>query len=436
MKFRIEHMGAIKKMDLDLSKRLIVFCGPNGTGKTYAAYAVFGFLDTLLIGYPMFSLEELIKKKNLMVELDYERLYRIKQGYVRYLESNVDKIFGVDKGLYFKGFKARLIDGKEDFQQEVHASAFSYVYSYDSVKIKYVKESNSDILHLFLCEPVSLNNDETVEIFHCAHVAKYICHNMVMNAHILPVERNSVYTFISELTVKNIENKALATDEAKTRYPLAIRRALQYAGDLSNIRKDTSEYASLAMEIEHEILQGKMLISDNGELMFLSDKCSEKELPIHLSASIIKNLSGLLVYLKHLAKRNDLLIIDEPEIGLHPDNQILLTRILVKLVNAGIRILISTHSDYIIRELNNLIMLSGVKRKDGIKELLPKFGYNEVETISPDEVGAYLFDYSGGDEVEVKNIPVGKEGFEVATIDRSIRQLNDWSVELFMALNE
>ena len=170
--------------------------------------------------------------------------------------------------------------------------------------------------------------------------------------------------------------------------------------------------------------------------MFLSDKCSEKELPIHLSASIIKNLSGLLVYLKHLAKRNDLLIIDEPEIGLHPDNQILLTRILVKLVNAGIRILISTHSDYIIRELNNLIMLSGVKRKDGIKELLPKFGYNEVETISPDEVGAYLFDYSGGDEVEVKNIPVGKEGFEVATIDRSIRQLNDWSVELFMALNE
>jgi len=44
MKIKIRELGAIKEGVLDLSKRLNVFCGPNGTGKTYLAYTIYGLL--------------------------------------------------------------------------------------------------------------------------------------------------------------------------------------------------------------------------------------------------------------------------------------------------------------------------------------------------------------------------------------------------------
>lgn len=53
-------------------------------------------------------------------------------------------------------------------------------------------------------------------------------------------------------------------------------------------------------------------------------------------------------------------MIDEPELNLHPSNQRVIARFLAKLVNSGIRVIVSTHSDYFVKEINSLIMLHGV----------------------------------------------------------------------------
>lgn len=41
MKIKVNDLGAIKEGTIDLSKKLTVFCGPNGTGKTYMAYLIY-----------------------------------------------------------------------------------------------------------------------------------------------------------------------------------------------------------------------------------------------------------------------------------------------------------------------------------------------------------------------------------------------------------
>ncbi|KAA6327355.1 hypothetical protein EZS27_023655, partial [termite gut metagenome] len=114
------------------------------------------------------------------------------------------------------------------------------------------------------------------------------------------------------------------------------------------------------------------------------------------------------------------------------DNQILLARILAKMVNAGIRLLISTHSDYIVRELNNMIMLSS-------KEIDKKeFGYEDDEYLNPEDVGAYLFNFNkeNPDRVIVENLPVEEDGFEVKTMDAAIASLNERSMNLYYKLKE
>ena len=41
MKIEIKNLGAVKSATIDISKKLNLFCGPNGTGKTYVAYAIY-----------------------------------------------------------------------------------------------------------------------------------------------------------------------------------------------------------------------------------------------------------------------------------------------------------------------------------------------------------------------------------------------------------
>ena len=69
-------------------------------------------------------------------------------------------------------------------------------------------------------------------------------------------------------------------------------------------------------------------------------------------------------FLKSTAKKGQLLIVDEPEGHLSPKNQIYMARLLAMCVNAGVKVLVTTHSDYFIQEINNLIMLNSIDEKD------------------------------------------------------------------------
>jgi predicted ATPase len=131
-----------------------------------------------------------------------------------------------------------------------------------------------------------------------------------------------------------------------------------------------------------------------------------------------------------LAKPNDFLIIDEPELNLHPDNQRKIARVLAQMVNAGIKVMISTHSDYVIRELNNLMMLHTKDNEKQVNQLMKKYGYQKDQILDHNKVGAYLF------TSEVKALEITNTGFEVKTIDDEINQLNNSANDIFFTLHD
>ena len=105
---------------------------------------------------------------------------------------------------------------------------------------------------------------------------------------------------------------------------------------------------------------------------------------------MIKELAPLAVYLKNLANPGELLIIDEPEMNLHPAAQVQLIEFFAMLVNAGLNILITTHSPYIVDHLANLMQAAKHKNKKKIKKL---FYLEKTEAfISQDKVSVYLFE--------------------------------------------
>lgn len=146
-------------------------------------------------------------------------------------------------------------------------------------------------------------------------------------------------------------------------------------------------------------------------------------LGLHMSSSTVKSLFGLWFYLEYQAEEGDVLMIDEPELNIHPENQLALARLLARLVNQGIKVVISTHSDYIVRKFNNLILLS----EDKTGHLAKKYGYTQQEILTVDQYGAYLFEDS---KIESFRYTKG-EGFAISTFDTVITEQNKISNDIY-----
>jgi hypothetical protein len=256
---------------------------------------------------------------------------------------------------------------------------------------------------------------------------------------LLPAERTAVDLFAKELSNRRTEivNEAVEAELDGTapiaiarrvgRYPWPIQDSLRTANDLVFYSRFDSPFADLGNELEG-LMGGAIGLSEQGEFRFTPTGDSELAIGIHLTSSVVKSLASLVFFFRHRAREGDLLMIDEPELNLHPDNQRKVTRILVKAINRGLRVIMSTHSDYILRELNNLIILS--RDNDSVKAIRAKYQYDASELLSPERVGPYLFKVGRKPEA----ISVTADGFEVQTIEEEINKMNQISQDIYAAL--
>ena len=105
-----------------------------------------------------------------------------------------------------------------------------------------------------------------------------------------------------------------------------------------------------------------------------------------------------------------------------------MARLLARLVNAGINVAISTHSDYIVREFNTLIMLG---QEDG-KRLRRKYRYQDEEVLDYKQVGAYLFE----DDI-IKSFSITPDdGIHATTFDDTIQDLNRVNDGVYYSIQE
>ena len=103
---------------------------------------------------------------------------------------------------------------------------------------------------------------------------------------------------------------------------------------------------------------GVIAVSDlpNKEVRYVPNGRS-KSLPLRVVSGVVTELSPLLLLLKYSRKITNIFY-EEPEIGLHPQLQKAMGRVLCRIVNSGINVCMTTHSDLIIQHINNMIALN------------------------------------------------------------------------------
>ena len=164
---------------------------------------------------------------------------------------------------------------------------------------------------------------------------------------------------------------------------------------------------SLAHLLETGIMNGSIRVerSDVNYPFFVYRPNNwQRDLSLMHSSSMVSELAPVVLYLRHVVRPGDTLIIEEPEAHLHPTAQVEFTRLLAAVVKAGIRIVMTTHSEWVLWELANLVRMSELPLE------LRKGLDGADNAIDATDVGAWLFEPNtnrGGSVI--REIPLDNE---------------------------
>lgn len=418
MLIRFYNLGAIEQTEMDL-RPLTLIIGPNNSHKTYLAYSVYALWQSLrfssdrkmsfrsedqggwsvsLTDWAEYVAEEMTKKEFRPIKL--EKFFQDSSGKTfsnakfdfipsAYEIKNNLKNY-INKNEYYGFIDGRLI------------SSFFYVKE-DRVYIK--QHQNGSQL-----TPPEISQGQLTSALNLR------IHNGLFPRPLsLPAERSGfvlTYKLLSTRRYKLLkelqrdissspqsaqETLALLEEQGYQAYPVPIEAFLDFLvdieteGDPSRSPKN-NPFDALANQIEAQI-QGHHQVNFHalpagGKTLKLRVR-EGLDIDLYNASSSIKQLTPLILYLRYRARPNSFLIIDEPELNLHPESQAKLLEAIAIMVNLGVRVLITTHSPYFMNHVNNLI--SGDTDKPEILQSQAHSLYlkNARAFLSEDQVSAY-----------------------------------------------
>ena len=251
------------------------------------------------------------------------------------------------------------------------------------------------------------------------------------HAYYLPADRTGVMHSHQVVVSTLIQNAANAGLRPAVNVPTLSGVLADFLDQLIQMAsrhgsKRTKKGDSLASRVEETVLKGRVDIdvSDaNYPHFFYKPKGWKAKLPLMRSSSMVSDLAPMVLYLRHLVRPGDVLIIEEPESHLHPAMQIEVIRRLAEMVRSGIHVIVTTHSEWVLDELAFMVLNSRLNVDEQATQGI------RTDSLYPHEVGAWFFgDHETSDGVFVKEIRIDNSGLYPSGFDRlAVDQHNRWA---------
>jgi predicted ATPase len=287
---------------------------------------------------------------------EYSDFYKMKKTLLYYYEDNIADFF-----LYLIGYKPENLNLEIKLSDKIpnlELQLFSDTRIFDKIKIFLFPPSRSSIMDI---QKILLN---------------MIAHNF--NIALSGLIKEFLQTYLSALTPSfpiedNFEDKTL-----------------------KNLLIDI-----FGGEVEHD--------TSSNETFY---KEKNLKIPITATASSIRELAPLYLTLRYNPINQKIYFIEEPEAHLHPSLQRKVAFLLAYIVNKGGKVFITTHSDYLVNTLSNLVKLWFLKQKDEekAKSIMEKFNIKDEYLLSPDKLGVYFFKKNENGKVNIKNVEINEYG--------------------------
>lgn len=458
MKVTVKNLGILRQAEFSLGD-LTIICGGNNTGKTYATYALYGFLNGWRqdIGF----IESARVSGRAIKDLLNDGVTRIDlMEYVHNSDAilnemcgvytrNLSHIFAASQDRFRDSFFRVSIDNSQisesiiplSFERKTGAlerQIFSIATTEGSAELEISLLADKQKVRI----PTPFIKNLITEI-----VNEFVFDQCFPDTFISSAERTGAAIFRRELNFARnrlLKEMSRADDKVDPRellfksyqdYAMPVENNVEFTRQLAIAAKKKSFLAAEHPEILErfaDIIGGSYGVTRNDELYF-APKDARVKLSMDESSSGVRSMLDIGFYLRHVAQPGNLLIIDEPELNLHPENQRRVARLFARLINLGIKIFITTHSDYIVKELNTLIMLN--HDEPYLKRIAEVEGYDSSELVDPQKIKIYVAEeglvrLEGNKRrsrchtlVEADVDP--QMGMEVRSFDKTINKMNE-----------
>jgi len=454
MEIYVKNLGRIKEGRIKLNA-LTIFVGKNNTNKTWTAYlinALSSYYFIVPFTREVFTDKRYYKSKTIQrfVKLvkEFERYYldtskseeEIRSSIKQFLEKEIDKeLIRNFLRMYTKYLSRRFY---------LFISVDEYFLKNLTISLK-VDEKDLNRIREFVSQYLLSLKEYKTELLTFVELFSSITRALFGKAFNLPAEREALVIFsplitLGERNLDSLKVEVLETLTEKLRefvenllkgrklnqstfifpeviskaisnvfsfeydYPIPISDFKDSILRIKRFKQKKNVFNELTNILQEKILEGSIQVDKNsGAIYYVPDSTDtdKSKLNVSSSSSMVKSLSSLYLYLKYFAEEGDLLIIDEPEMNLHPEAQVKLIEFLSILANNGLRILITTHTPYIVDHVINLMEGYEKRNKEGIEQFFML--KDKRALISSKNVSVYLFD----DDGVVKDILDRKERF-------------------------
>lgn len=170
-------------------------------------------------------------------------------------------------------------------------------------------------------------------------------------------------------------------------------------------------------------------LNEQKDITMYIPKDQQKEIPIYIASSMVNELVPIIKALTDFSNI-DYIFYDEVETSLHPLKQIEMVKLLNRLNNRGIRMIISTHSDTMATKINNLQLLSrGEIDFETAQKVLEKKGISleKEDLLNSSKMHVYQFINQGDGTSIVEELPFRK----VPCTGYDFSLFNDSTMNLF-----
>lgn len=435
----IQDFGKIKEAEIEIAP-FIFFVGENNSGKSYLVSLLWGLLTQGRFLFP-----KDIPNNEIYKELEFELFNEISEDSFELNDIQVS--------LIIKWFNQVLKSKKNELIKRTFANdsltigqLFLSNYKRDKpIKINW-QEKNIEISQRissgsdYIRVPIDKNSVTDIEKY---KIIQYITWKLIiedLSSPLFPMSSSmdkraggeSLYLPAARtgfmLTYKSLTSELMniwgdIDGEVSSRFTLPVVRFLQ--GLIESKKSEKAKFKDIADFLEEKVMSGRIeqkddLIPDYSYL----PKNSKKTIPFYITSSLVVELSPLIIFLNGNVDYRSL-IIEEPEAHLHPKMQRIIVQAMARLVNRGLPLWCTTHSDTILQQVNNLIKLYNHKDRKNLMEI---FSYEKSDLINPKDIKAYQF--ISDKQTIVKPLKLTQDGFEVPTFNESILSLANETLEL------
>ena len=385
-KFIFQKIGPIKRAELELGD-ITIIAGRNNTGKTYLVYTLYGFLKHLKQWNRQMAMspktkkifKEVMDKGRFKRTVDRETFNQERKKIIRdvtrsFSQEDLSDVFSSPRDAFGESSIEVELSGEIPKNLQIDISSPKG----GGISIQY---DGTDIIAIDKNAREQERDDSFFSFLLLCFYHEFLFPELSLDPFILSAERFGISLFYKELDFTKNQlvdylqrmgddkdreriSPYIFIDRTTSRYALPIKDNIDYTRDISDLKGDRSEIYDDKLFDKIKDMMGGYYSSSSDDIAFISRRKGRSfNLPLHIASSSARGLSDLYFYLRHVARKNQLVIIDEPESHLDTANQILLARLLARMIQSNLKVLITTHSDYIIKEINNLIMLNRLKKK-------------------------------------------------------------------------